>query len=156
MYEVKDGARTLQFNGKHLASSSSWRRGSTRWIEFELYKTESGSYVLSRVGISLVYHGAACPLVTRYGLTEVHVSEINDSSIACEICNAIPDAQLIFPEKPRYWAQVSEEATAVLEALYKYDDGGARYLTRVAQRLLEDASDVDRGIEQVYRIELIP
>jgi hypothetical protein len=44
----------------------------------------------------------------------------------------------------------------VLEALYKYDDGGARYLTRVAERLLEDASDVDSGIEAVYRIELIP
>lgn len=156
MYEVKDGARTLQFKGKKLASSSSWRRGSTRWIEFELYKTENGSYVLSRVGISLVYHGAACPLVTRYALTEIPVADIDDEALPCEICQAATDAPLIFPEKPRYWAQVSEEATAVLEALYKYDDGGARYLTRVAQRLLEDASDVDKGIEQVYRIELIP
>ncbi len=156
MYEVKDGTRTLQFNGKKLAASSSWRRGSTRWIEFELYKTENGSYVLSRVGISLVYHGAACPLVARYGLTETRSSELNEAAISCEICQAMPDAQLVFPEKPRYWAQVSDEATAVLEALYKYDDGGARYLTRVAQRLLEDASDIDRGIEQIYRIELIP
>ena len=156
MFEVKDGTRTLQFKGKELAKSSSWRRGSTRWIEFELYKTESGSYILSRVGISLVYHGAACPLVSRYGLTEVQVKELQSDSIPCEICNAMPDAQLIFPEKPRYWAQVSEEATAVLEALYKYDDGGARYLTRVAERLLEDASDGDSGIESVYRIELIP
>jgi hypothetical protein len=156
MYEVKDGARTLQFKGKKLAASSSWRRGSTRWIEFELYKTESGSYVLSRVGISLVYHGAACPLVARYGLTESQTKELSNDAISCEICQAGTDAPLVFPEKPRYWAQVSEEATAVLEALYKYDDGGARYLTRVAQRLLEDASDVDRGIEQVYRIELIP
>jgi hypothetical protein len=63
---------------------------------------------------------------------------------------------MIFPEKHRYWAQVSEEATPVLDALYKYDQGGARYLTKVAERLLEDASDIDRGIEQVYRIELIP
>jgi len=44
----------------------------------------------------------------------------------------------------------------VLEALYKYDQSGARYLTNVAQRLLEDASEVDKGIESVYRIELIP
>jgi hypothetical protein len=43
MFEVKDGSRILQFNGKLLAESSSWRRGSTRWIEFELYKTENGS-----------------------------------------------------------------------------------------------------------------
>lgn len=156
MYEVKDGTRTLQFNGKKLAASSSWRRGSTRWIEFELYKTENGSYVLSRVGISLVYHGAACPLVNRYGLTEMSSKELDGAALPCEVCQAMPNVPLVFPEKPRYWAQVSEEATAVLEALYKYDDGGARYLTRVAQRLLEDASDVDNGIERVYRIELIP
>lgn len=156
MFEVKDGTRILQFNGALLAKSSSWRRGSTRWIEFELYKTENGSYILSRIGISLVYHGAACPLVKRYGLTEVHMSTLEADAITCEICNAIPDAQLVFPEKARYWAQVSEEPTAVLEALYKYDDGGARYLTRVAERLLEDASEKDKGIEKVYRIELIP
>lgn len=156
MFEVKDGTRTLQFNGALLAKSSSWRRGSTRWIEFELYKTENGSYILSRVGISLVYHGAACPLVKRYGLTEVHVSALETDAITCEVCNAMPEAQLVFPEKARYWAQVSEEPTAVLEALYKYDDGGARYLTRVAERLLEDASEKDKGIEKIYRIELIP
>lgn len=156
MFEVKDGTRILQFNGKLLAKSSSWRRGSTRWIEFELYKTENGSYILSRVGISLVYHGAACPLVTRYGLTEIQAEGLEPDALPCEICQATPNAQLVFPEKPRYWAQVSEEAAAVLEALYKYDDGGARYLTRVAQRLLEDAADIDRGIEKVYRIELIP
>jgi len=26
----------------------------------------------------------------------------------------------------------------------------------VAQRLLEDASDIDKGIESIYRVELIP
>jgi hypothetical protein len=156
MYEVKDGTRILQFNGTILSASSSWRQGSTRWIEFELYKTENGSYILSRVGVSLVYHGAACPLVKRYGLTEVPSDELNDDAITCEICNTDLTAQLVFPEKHRYWAQVSEEPDAVLEALYKYDQGGARYLTRVAERLLEDASEKDKGIESIYRIELIP
>jgi hypothetical protein len=62
----------------------------------------------------------------------------------------------VFPEKDRTWAQVSDDAEAVLEALYKYDDGGARYLTHVAQRLLEQASDVDQAVESVYRVEMIP
>ena len=56
MFEVKDSSRTLQFNGKLLSKSSSWRKGSVRWIEFALYKTENGSYVLSRIGVSLIYH----------------------------------------------------------------------------------------------------
>ena len=154
-YQVKDGSRTLQFNGKMLGRSSSYRRGSTRWIEFELYKTENGSYVLSRVGVSLVFHGAACSLVKRYGLIEASVDDISEDAIPCEECNPSFDLPLVFPEKNRTWAQVSEDPEAVLEALYKYDQGGARYLTNVAQRLLEQASKVDTKIELVYRVETI-
>ena len=156
MFEVKDSARTLQFKGKLLSESSSWRRDSTRWIEFALYKTDNGSYVLSRVGVSIIYHGAACPLVKRYSLNEVYATELSDNAIPCLECNPSPSAVMIFPEKYRYWAQVSDDPNAVLEALYKYDDGGARYLTKVAERLLEDASEIDKGIESIYRVELIP
>ena len=156
MYEVKDGSRTLQFSGRLLSESSSWRRASTRWIEFKLYKTENGSYVLSRVGVSLVFHGAACPLVKRYNLVESSTSKLLEDAIPCEECQPSFDLPVVFPEKYRHWAQVSEDPDAVLEALYKYDQGGARYLTNVAQRLLEDASEQDERIEAVYRVELIP
>jgi len=156
LFEVKDGARTLQFSGRLLGKSSSYRRGSTRWIEFELYRTESGSYVLSRIGVSLIYHGAACPLVKRYGLQEIDFESLDQKAVPCEECEPTDEAELVFPEKYRHWAQVSEDPNAVLDALYKYDDGGARYLTNVAQRLLEDASNNDSKIESIYRIELIP
>lgn len=156
MFKVQDGARTLQFNGTLLGKSSSWRKDSTRWIEFELYRTESGSYILSRIGVSLVFHGAACPLVKRYSLTEAPSDLLQDSAIPCEECSPTDELDLIFPEKYRHWAQVSEEPTAVLDALHKYDDGGARYLTNVAQRLLEDASRLDPEIAEVYKYEVIP
>lgn len=157
MYKVKDGSRTLQFNGKLLGRSSSWRNGSTRWIEFELYKTDNGSYVLSRIGVSLIFHGAACPLVRRYGLVEAIADDLSDDAIPCEDCQPMEDElPFIFPEKNRTWAQVSQDPDAVLEALYKYDDGGARYLTKVAQRLLEEASELDPKIDLVYRVEIIP
>ena len=156
MLEVKDGARTLQFNGSLLGKSTSWRRGSTRWIEFELYRTESGSYILSRIGVSLVYHGAACRLVHTYKLQENSYAKLINNSIPCELCGPDESASLVFPEKYRYWAQVSDEPEAVLEALYKYDDGGARYLTNVAQRLLETAAEKDSAIDSIYKIEVIP
>jgi hypothetical protein len=155
-YEVRDGSRILQFNGRLLAESSSWRRHSYRWIEFQLYKTENGSYVLSRVGVSLLFHGAACPLVKRYTLSEVPYKDLTQDAIPCEECNPDSSAPLVFPEKNRHWALVSEEPDAILEALYKYDDGGARYLTNVAQRLLEEASELDEKLASVYRVELIP
>lgn len=156
MIEVKDGARTLQFNGRLLGKSSSWRRGSTRWIEFELYRTESGSYILSRIGVSLVYHGSACLLVKRYGLNEISFEDLHKDAIPCEECRPTEEADLVFPEKHRHWAQVSEEPAAVLDALYKYDDGGARYLTNVAQRLLEESSKNDDKILEIYKFEIIP
>lgn len=154
-FQVKDGPRTLQFNGKLLGESSSWRRGSTRWIEFALYRTENGAYVLSRIGVSLVFHGAACTLVKRYGLSESSIEDLSDDAISCEECNPSYELPLVFPEKNRTWAQVSEDPDAVLEALYKFDNGGARYLTHVAQRLLEAASKNDSRIEQVYKVETI-
>jgi hypothetical protein len=156
VFEVKDGNRTLQFNGKLLGKSSSRRGDSTRWIEFELYRTESGSYILSRIGVSVVFHGAACPLVKKYGLQEVEYLKLLANALPCEECYPTEEAELIFPEKNRYWAQVSEEPIAVLDALYKYDDGGARYLTNVAQRLLEESAKEDTKIAKVYKVEIIP
>jgi len=156
MFEVKDGARTLQFNGSLLGKSTSWRTGSTRWIEFELYKTDGQSYILSRIGVSLVYHGAACALVKRYSLTEVSATEISIDSIACLDCEPTLEVDLLFPEKHRYWAQVYDDPANVLNALYKYDDSGVEYLTNVAQRLLDQAAKADPEIAQVYHYEIIP
>jgi len=156
MYEVKDGNRTLQFNGTLLAKSTSKSKESLRWIEFELYRTESGLYILSRIGVSIVFHGAACPLVKKSSLQESDFSELTKDAVPCEDCEPDESLDLVFPEKYRHWAQVSEEPDAVLDALYKYDDGGAKYLTNVAQRLLQQASKEDSGIEKVYKIEVIP
>lgn len=155
-YEVKDGARTLQFDGALLGSSTSRKRGSIRWIEFEIYKTESGSYILSRVGVSLVYHSGACNLVDKYKLREVDSEDLANESVPCELCQPTFEAPFVFPEKLRYWAQVSDDPQAVLDALYKYDDKGARYLTWVASRVLEEAADNDPEIDSIYRVEYIP
>lgn len=155
MIAVKDGNRTLYVDGELLGSSTSYRYGSTRWIEFKLYKTTGGQYVLSRVGVSIIYHGAACDLVYNYNLQEVSRAELDENSITCEKCDPDDTIDLVFPEKNRYWAQVSDQASAVLDALYKYDGNGARYLTNVAQRLLEEAAKKDKNVAEVYRFEII-
>jgi hypothetical protein len=157
MYEVLNGNRTLKFSGKLLAESSSRRVGSLRWVEFSLYKTDSGSYILARRGVSVVYHGATCSLVTRHNLEEAPISELSDDAVACPDCRPTYDLPYVFPEKFRYWAQVSDNAEPVLEALYRYDeDTNTRYLTRVAQNVLEAAADVDPTIDAIYRVEYIP
>lgn len=157
MYEVRDGERTLQFNGTLLAKSTSERRGAHRWIEFELYKTESGSYILSRVGVSLIFHGAACSLVSKYKLTETSSQELRSGATPCEQCEPDDSLDLVFPEKYRYWAMVTNYSDGILDALYQYDQKtGAEYLTSVAQRLLQQAAKVDIEIAQAYNLEVIP
>lgn len=157
MLEVKDGDRTLQFNGVLLAKSTSERRDAHRWIEFKLYRTESGSYILSRVGVSLMFHGAACNLVSKYKLNDSLSSNLSKNAVPCEECQPDRSLDLVFPEKYRYWAQVSDMPEAVIDALYKYDEKtGAYYLTSVAQRLLQQATKVDSKIAEAYNVQVIP
>jgi hypothetical protein len=155
-YEVKDGARTLQFEGTLLGKSSSRKRHSSRWIEFEIYRTTSGSYVISRIGVSITFHSATCYLVSKYGLTDELVSSLDAHAFACDACNPTLELPIVFPEKNRYWAQVCDEPSAVIDALYKYGDGGARYLTWVARQVIEEAADNDDKIDSAYRFERIP
>lgn len=155
MYEVRNGNRIMRFEGRHLAFSSSKRPGSSRWIEFDLYKTEGGKYVLSRVGVSHVFHSSVCPLVSRYGLHEAHSDDLTTFAVPCNECRPDSLDPVVFPESYRYWTLVAEEPEAVLEALYKPDDYGARYLTRVAERLLQEAAAQDADIDMLYRFEYI-
>lgn len=156
MYEVKNGARILRFEGEVLATSSSKRPGSPRWIEFSLFKTDKGSYVLSRVGVSHVYHSSVCQLVSRYGLHEASVDDLPPIAVPCEECDPDYSDPIIYPETYRHWTLVTDDPETVLEALYKPDSrSNTKYLTRVAERLLEDASRVDAAIDQAYRIEYI-
>ncbi len=155
MYEVRNGNRVLRFEGRHLANSSSKRPGASRWIEFDLYKTEAGSYVLSRVGVSHVYHSNMCPLVDRYGLHDVDITDLSQEAVPCEDCKPDGSEPLVYPELFRYWTLVSDEPEAILDALYKEDQNGARYLTRVAERLLQTAAAQDADIDMVYRFEWV-
>lgn len=155
MYEVRDGSRVLQFDGVLLAKSSSRRADQDRWVEFELYRTKSGSYVLGRIGQTTLFHALDCPIVKRNHLKASGVEFLTDEHMACEECD--PDDYLdeVAIEKPRYFALVSESPEAILEALYKKDHNGARYLTHVAQRLVETACENDARLEKAYRVEYI-
>lgn len=155
MYEVRNGNRMLRFEGRHLASSSSKRPGATRWIEFDLYKTEGGKYILSRVGVSYIFHSSVCPLVARYGLHEAHSEDLSTFATPCQECKPDSLDPVVYPETFRYWTLVADDAEAILEALYKPDDYGARYLTRVAERLLQGAAAQDAEIDMLYRFEYI-
>lgn len=154
MYKVRDGNRELQFDGELLAESSSQQRGQHRWVEFQLYRTKSGSYVLSRIGQTRLFHDPGCAIVQRNHLKVSDPDELTENHVPCPECDPY-DYEEVAIEKPRYFALVSEHPDAVLEALYKYDTSGARYLTLVAQRLIERAGELDTRIDKAYKVEYI-
>jgi hypothetical protein len=156
MYEVRDESRTLKFDGALLSFATSYRPGSDRWVEFSLYRTTGGQYVLSRVGETTVYHVPSCVIVRRNNLRGTPRAAMRPDAAPCVECH--PDrysTEEIMQEVPRHWAQVSEVAEGVVDSLYRFDESGSRYLTGVARRLLDEASEVDGGINDAYRVETI-
>lgn len=156
MFTVKDGNRSLKFDGAELAHSSSKSRGKGRWVEFSLYRTPRGDYVLSRVGVTLHYHHGSCPVVRRNSIDPLPSETLASNLIPCDQCS--PDKktdELLYPELPRYWAQVSTSPEGVIASLKKYDESGTEYLTDVARRLLEQAAENDKDISDAFYTEWI-
>jgi hypothetical protein len=157
MYEVLNGKRTLRFDGALLAFSSSYREDSPRWVEFALYRTVGGAYILSRVGQTRVYHVQGCEVVARNKPPKTVIPALKEGSSPCNQCQPPRIGSLseieVYVEMPRHWATVSESPTGVVDALYKYNESGVRYLTNVAEQLLDEASAVDSNIAQAYKVE---
>lgn len=156
-FKVLDSSRILQFEGVHLSHSSSQHNGSARWIEFDLFRTESGQYVLSRIGISMIYHNRRCRLVEQYGLHAAPAATLVGRSVPCEKCCPIirADNDVVYPETPRPWAQVCSTVDAVIRSVQRRDEQGSLYFTKVARNLLEEASQHDAAIDRHYHIQVV-
>lgn len=156
-YEIRDGVRKLLVQGDLLSSSTSEDKFKDRWVEFKLFKASvTGSYVISRVGHSRLYHDDSCDVVSRNRLSAVSSEDLNGVYKPCLKCNPNwINPEGIYPEVPRSHAQVCTTAHGVLDYLTKYDSEGSEYFTNVAKRLLEDASKVDNDIKDAYMTEVI-
>lgn len=155
-YSIRDGVRTLEFEGVKLAESSSRAYNKPRWVEFSLYRTPKNQYVLSRIGDSVLYHDADCYLVSRNKLSAVDGATLSENFVPCPDCNASRlDIDGVFPETPRYMAQVSVDAIGVVASLMKRDNNGTEYLTNVARRLLVEASRWDEDIADAFYVDRI-
>lgn len=155
MFAVQDGTRTLKFEGVSLAQASSFSPDKLRWVEFELFKTARGLYVLSRIGKSVVYHHATCPIVRRNNIDPVPADVVSLNMEPCDRCRPTREDELLYPESSRKWAQVSDSSAGVVESLKQVDRFGTEYLTEVAKELLIKASRVDEKISSAYYVEFI-
>lgn len=156
-FNVRDSQRILKFNGRLLASSSSKRRDSFRWIEFDLYLTDSNKYILSRKGKSNLYHCIDCFIAEKSKLDESPRSEIEPHDYPCPECRPdLEDIPLVSFEREKCWARVYSTPTEVIDGLLKTDEtSGEKYMTAVARRLLEDAAATDDQLFETTTVEVI-
>lgn len=155
-YTVRSGERTLKFDGVRLASSTSKKPDSVRWVDFSLYLTEGGAYVLERIGQSDVFHTMACKTVENSKLRYDPNDVLLHRHVECEICLPDPDYDTVVIEKPRYFALVTESPADVLDALHKRNrTNSTRYMTYVSQKLIEEAAKHDKRLEREYLTEYI-
>lgn len=154
-YEVRDGSRTIAFDGVSLASNSTRRPGQTRWTELDLYRTEGGKYVVGKVGRSVVLHYEGC-LEIRGELPHFppgHPAWTEEpETLGFSFHECVPDEynmNKVVVEQDRYWALVTEDPAAVVKELHNRR-GNSYTLPRMSVVLLERASEKDAGIAGAF------
>jgi len=152
-YTVEAKGTRLPFDGTRIASSSS-RGSQPRWVEFNLYKADTGQYVVERIGRSIVFHSYDCKRVAKNRLSGVPCEDVPSSFVPCYECRpSRMDPEGLFPERDRPDFQTCDTPKGVIKYLEQKDPDDLRYLTNVARDLLAEASEEDEGIYNVYIIQ---
>jgi hypothetical protein len=158
-FKVRDGReRIIEFDGKQIAEISSERPDSPRWMVMKIYKTNSGTYVLEKIGASRVVHMPGCtePFDDLPRFQDMNPGEDPftpawwQCRTCCDVAGVTVDMTALQVEENRYTGFWSDNPQDVIEELYR-KKGGARVLQRMAVDLLEEASDADEGIAKAYR-----
>lgn len=155
-YQVRDGSRLLTFEGELLGSISS-RRDDPRWTEMAVYRTVGGSYVLEKVGRSVLTHMPGCPEIIGNipRFQAAHPGDDPDDGYVYHHC--VPDiydfTQLLV-EEDRYWAVIAKDPANIVDALYRRRQG-TRHLPRIGIELLEQVSEADPQFGAQWRVEHI-
>lgn len=156
-HKVRDGNRLITFEGFVLGKVSSRRPESPRWTELLLLKTLGGSYVLEKLGMSIVTHVPGCPRILGNIPRFQDLYPGDDPEDGFEYDECVGDeydfVQLLV-EEPRYWATIATDPHEIVAALYRKRDG-SRHLPRISIDLLEKVSESDPDINSAYRVERI-
>lgn len=117
-YVVRDRLREIEFNGTELGRSSTEKDDSLRWTEIVIYKTDGGSYIIERLGKSLVYHVPKSKCDSSQG-TPLKGYQLGEESEPCPQCNpAVPEDSGFDPE----WTFSHERTMSSAEVVSRPED----------------------------------
>lgn len=151
---VKDRFDVIEFEGELIGHASTRKNEDQgRWTEIEIYRTDSGKYVVHRMGCSALFHRVGQPCTSSRG-EKVRGEDISDESIGCPDCD--PDED--FDEDAEYVHEVTEssadvvtEARDLRKALVIVNkQTGREFLSSVAYAALQEAVRYDRSLLGVF------
>lgn len=165
-YDLPNSDRTVRFLGVQIAHATSREGSDIRWTEVDIYRTAGGQYALHRIGMSRVFHDAANPGRVTNGkkLTAKQTVKL-EASVYDDLFGdpvTLPNdpepssfAAGIVLEQPRYTVITAKDAVGLVEAAHNVDGEGVRFLTKVAERALRTASDVDDAVREAFMVETL-
>lgn len=156
-YQVRDGMRLISFSGEVLGESSSRRAGVYRWTDMTLFHTEGGSYVLEKVGRSVMCHDPSCTEVSNLPRFQVEYPGKDPDIDEFQYHECVPeeyDYTTLLVEENRYWALVTKDPHAVVQALQRWRDGVVT-LPRISKALLEEVATTHPEFNQYWQVEHI-
>jgi hypothetical protein len=161
-HRVRDGAtRVIEFDGQLLGEVTS-RRGSRgpRWTELRLFKTDAGTYVLEKVGVSVVVHAPGCSNIIgalpRFQEEYPGADPADGTWWICDRCGseAVQDITRLLVETNRHWALIAEDPAQIVDALYRRKEG-ARSMPVMSLNLLDEAGKNDPAILGAFQSEFV-
>lgn len=143
------------FEGDLIKSTTTRGRNSVRWVDIALYGLDGGTYLVHRIGQSLVYHRGDTECLTSSGKQagdRATVADLPDDAEPCERCNPpfpenLDDDEPIRYEFPRHTLDECSTPAEVIARLTSMRKRRARTATRVVsepvRELLEGAAETD-------------
>lgn len=151
-FHVRNQLEVIEFEGNMISGATTERSDDPRWTEINIYKTVGGSYVIQRIGRSVVYHvrGSEC----NYGIA-TRVDKLPSDAEPCKICNpGFPEdldvEDIVDFEIDIHSAEVCTAAELPHRLTHKKTNRETgkeeRFMSSVSRRALQGALDADEDL----------
>jgi len=159
VYSNRGGA-TFKIYGTLIGHGDSVSDGRDRWVDVDLFRTDTGDYAVHRAGMSRVYHrvgNATCTLRGGQpkGLLAVR-ADLPEGAVSCDVCEPpypeeLEDDEAVLFEFPRHSVKsfaTPQEAVTDLFSV-RGDSGRGFSPSRPAMAALAQARKNDEGFSVI-------
>jgi hypothetical protein len=166
LHRAEDSHQSYEWEGALIAPVTTQRPAHSdrrpRWLEMNLYRLDSGGYLLHRLGHSVVYHLAGGPCAFKG--EEVTVEALPDDAVRCEdaplprgpVCappwpQDLADDEVVLLEQVRHTIDQAPDPRAIVErastANHRKESVRSVGISQPVKEMIRKAAANDDGFE---------